>query len=673
MCKVIILKVMHLKNFKGIKKLTVYFGRITDIYGENASGKTTIFDALTWLLWNKDSRDRKDFSIKTYDRNGVVIPGLDHQVEAVLIVKGQEIKLKKVYKEKWTKKRGQANKTLTGHVTNYFINDIPIQKKEYVDTINNLVEENIFKLLTNPLYFNNILNWKDRRNLLINVVGELSPNEVISSNKNLEKLSYLLEDKTLEELKKTLWIRKKKINEEIMSIPYRLDEINNSLEDITLLNFVEIEKRISIVNKEVENIDNKISHLTKDYSQIDKNMELLFRKKDRMRAIKSEHLEKSQEHKTTLQKQLFILEQQFSKSKFDINIKTENLNNIEVQIIKLSDKVKSLRDEWFEIEGKTLEFGENNFICPTCGRELPENDIEEKKVQMVEKFEEDKRKKLEVISNEGKKLSNEMNSLEVQIEKIENEIIIMKKNKLSLEEKIKEAKKEYENFTPPEFLETEEYKKLKEEINRLQQVKEVPDESLINKLKIERAEKIKELDNLKHSIRSKEQYEKAQIRIEELKNREKELANMIAELEGKELLCEEFIRTKVDLLQEKINNKFSKVKFKLFNTLVNGAVEECCDTLIDGVPYQDANNAAKFNAGIDIINTLTDHFKVNAPIFIDNRESINELLESKSQIVNLRVSRDSVLVVDTEDSNIVEFCDSEFEVVEEVAAVGPGF
>ncbi|GAA0181010.1 AAA family ATPase [Clostridium sediminicola] len=669
MCKVIILKELHLKNFKGIKKLTIYFGGTTDVYGDNASGKTTVFDAFIWVLFGKDSRNRKDFSIKTYDSKGQVIPGIDHEVEAVLIVNGEKIRIKKVYKEKWTKKRGESNKTLTGHITNYFINDIPLQKKDYVDRINNIVDENIFKLITNPLYFNTILDWKERREILMTVVGDISQTQVINSNNKLEKLCELLQNKSLEDLRKTLYIRKKKLNEEIMSIPYRLDEINNSLENLTLINFVEIENKTCILNKEIKDMDIKLAHLTKDYAEIDKNMEILFSKKDRMREIKSEHMQKSQNRKNEIQQKIFDLEQQFSKSKFDINIKNQNLINMKETLITLREKVKSLREEWFNLREKTLEFGENDFVCPTCARELPKKDADEKKAEMIEKFEETKNARLVQISNEGKKHSKEINTLKLRIEKEKDGINKIEKNKLFFEEKIEETKREDKNFTFDEFIETDEYKKLKEEINRLEQVKEVPDEAVINKFKIDRTEKIKELDKLKDILRSKEQYEKAQIRIEELKGREKELGNMIADLESQEFMCEEFIRTKVDLLEERINSEFSKVKFKLFNTLVNGSIEECCDTLINGVPYEDANTAAKFNAGMDIINTLTEHFKVNAPIFIDNRESINELIESKSQIVNLRVSEDSVLVVDAEEDNVEEFCESESNSISD----GPGF
>ncbi|MBO0558966.1 hypothetical protein EXQ37_03785 [Clostridium botulinum] len=136
-------------------------------------------------------------------------------------------------------------------------------------------------------------------------------------------------------------------------------------------------------------------------------------------------------------------------------------------------------------------------------------------------------------------------------------------------------------------------------------------------------------------------------RIAELEDLEKELSSKIAKLEGQEILAEEFIRTKVELLEEKVNSKFKYVKFKMFKDQINGGLEECCEPLVGGVPFtSNLNTAAKINAGIDIINTLSRFYGVRAPIFIDNRESVNKLIETDSQIINLFVSEDKELRIE---------------------------
>ena len=133
---------LKLKNFKGIKDLKIDFNcQNTNIYGANATGKTTIFDAFKWLFFDKDSNDRKDFNIKTLDSNNKPIHFLEHEVEAILVIDGVDMTFKKVFQEKWVKKRGQSEQEFSGHETNYWIDEVPVKKKDYEEKINNLRRE----------------------------------------------------------------------------------------------------------------------------------------------------------------------------------------------------------------------------------------------------------------------------------------------------------------------------------------------------------------------------------------------------------------------------------------------------------------------------------------------------------------------------------------------------
>ena len=119
----------------------------------------------------------------------------------------------------------------------------------------------------------------------------------------------------------------------------------------------------------------------------------------------------------------------------------------------------------------------------------------------------------------------------------------------------------------------------------------------------------------------------------------------MADLEGSEFLAEQFTKAKMDTLVKRINGRFKYVSFKMFETQINGGEVETCETLVNGVPFSDANHAGKVNAGIDIINTLCEHYNIYAPIFIDFRESVNNLIDCESQVVNLIVSTDKKLRV----------------------------
>lgn len=127
--KTIRLKQLVIQDFKGIKELNIDFSKTTNIYGENALGKTTIFDAFTWLLFDKDSKNRSTFDIKPLNSNNQVIRGLNPTVTGVLNIDGTELKLTKIYQEKWVKKTGEAEKTFNGNSSTYEINEVPVKKK----------------------------------------------------------------------------------------------------------------------------------------------------------------------------------------------------------------------------------------------------------------------------------------------------------------------------------------------------------------------------------------------------------------------------------------------------------------------------------------------------------------------------------------------------------------
>lgn len=642
------IKSLKLRNFKGIKSLDIDFGKKTDIKGQNASGKTTIFDAFTWLLFDKDSVDRNNFSIKTYDGNGEVLHGLDHEVEGTLEIDGSELTLKKTYKEKWTKKRGEAERQLTGHETIYYIDEVPVKKKDYTDKIQSIIDENIFKLITNPLYFNINMNWKDRRETLLQIIGDINDEIVVSSKQALKPLEKILGDKSIEDFKKMVAARKKKLNDELKSIPIRIDEINNNIPD-TDIDFNALKAQVNIIQDDISSIEDELMDKSKMLEGVSKQQSLLYSKKNELRELEMKLVSESKKPLQELKNKNMELEYKIN-SLLDTKARLQTSIRVDEEQAKdYEKKLADLRGKWHEESLKTLEFKEDDCSCPTCGQALPQEQIEKKQSEMLEKFNFNKQGNLDAITSGGKRTKEKLGLLNESIEKNRSkltttidEIESLKEQKSTIEDNISKF-----DLTDP-LQGSKEYQELLKEIKSIENSIEKPDTQVIDELKQKKSRKTIELDDIKSKLALQDVIKNSKNRIAELMTREKELANMIAEIEGQEFLCEEFIRTKVDLLESRINNKFEKVRFKLFNTLVNGALEECCETLIDGVPYSDANNAAKINAGIDIINTLSSHYSISAPIFIDNRESVNELLECSSQLVSLIVTKDEELKVEVD-------------------------
>jgi len=636
------LKSLKLKNFKGIKDLKIDFSRVTNIYGENATGKTTIADSFMWLLFDKDSKDRSTFDIKTLDSNNQPIHGLEHEVTGTLNIDGKDIELSKIYKEKRTKKRGEAEKELTGHETLYSIDEVPVKKKEYQDKINNLIDENLFKLITNPLYFSTNMKWQDRRKSLLEVIGDLADEEVINYKNNLKPLRELLEEKDIDTLKKSVQAKKRRLNDELKAIPIRIDEANNSIQDLDF-EALEFEKR-GIVTA-VKSIEEQLL----DSSKVS---EAMLKEKDKLYKLKSKLQELEYEAKVDINKPLRDIEVKISNHRAEISqlenekfYKKKRLSVIKSSIKDFTEEMTRLRNQFGEVNKKVLEINENEFICPTCKREFETEDIEVKKQEMTENYNQNKSNALRNIQSEGVGYRKEVEKLSLEVSEIEEDL-------KSLELKIVAEKNSFEdlesfkvNFKPA-IIETQQMKSLKDEIEALEIKFQQPISVNNADLKNKKYQLEGELDEVNKKLNYKDTNQKLKQRMKELQEEERRLAQQIAQLEGQEYLCEEFVKAKVELLESSINSKFKFVSFKLFNTQVNGGIEETCEALIDGVPFSNANTASQINAGLDIINTLCSHYGVQAPIFIDNRESVNQLIETNSQVINLIVSKDKNLKVE---------------------------
>jgi exonuclease SbcC len=641
------IKISHLilKNFKGTKSLVADFkGENAVIKGDNGTGKSTIVDAFSWILFGKNSAGVKTFNIKTLDKQNNVIHNLDHEVTAILLVDEKEVTLKKTYKETWTKKRGEAEKGLTGHTTDYFINEVPVKMAEYEKYINELVDEKIFKLITSPLEFNN-LPWKERRNALMEIVGDVSDINVIESSDKLKKLSSLLGDRKLEDFKKIVSSKKKLLNDEIKSIPYRVDELVSSV-DISGTDFAEKEKAIAALETEITNIDFQILDQSSMYKASNLINEKIHEIKNKLRVIETTEISNSNKPKQDMQKQLNDLDTLLSNKNSRIGSNERLAKISSARVSEIDNDLQKMREAYTKISENTLIFDENAFHCPTCKREFEQEHSEELKAEMVKNFDDDKSKKLKEISAKGKNLNLEKAEQNKLVDKyiLENETLVAEAARNEID--INTLQTKIEDMKNYEFIKTDEYLALEKEIAMLEASIKEPNTEYLDSLKADKKVKEREIDSLKAEINQKAQFEKNQIRITELEDRKTELGIQIAELEGQEFLCETFIKTKVDMLEDKINSMFKNVNFRLFETQINEGLKECCDVLVNGVPYADVNTGGKINAGLDVLNTLCDYYNVYAPIFIDGRESITKIIDVKSQVINLKVVEGQKLTIE---------------------------
>ena len=621
---------LTLQNFKGIKSLEIDAGgESLTIYGDNATGKTTIFDAFTWLLFGKDSLGRSDFGIKTQDENGNVIHNLEHSVECEMLVDETLLTLKKVYAEKWTKKRGSAEAEFSGHETKYYVNEVPTTKKEYEQKIAGIIDEALFKIITNPLYFNEHLKWQERRTILLGLCeNNKTDDEIISNTPEFLPLLDELKGRTVQEYSKIIKGKQTAINDELKAIPQRIQEaslaIPATVEKVDESEKASIEQKIAELNDEINAIKNGSG-----VTDVEIELKALREKKTQLENSKCDISELNQE--------LFDAKINLQNTDREIAVCRKEIANINSTIEDFTRKAEAYRKEWHEVNDKQYT---NSGICPTCGQALPESQIEEAKA----KFNTDRASKLEIITKHGKRTTADIEELEKQriaeAEKIDN--LQKKANECTSEinrltSTIEKVKQEFENHRQSELAELNsliaEAEKKGQNATENNQVKIYTIQEQITAERV----KIAEIDK---AIAGRDIADRQKKRIAELEADEKRLATEYSSLDKIAFLIDKFTKYKVDLLSEEINSHFKYAKFKLFEEQINGGVAECCETTYKGVDYSDLNNASRINIGLDIINTLCLKNNATAPIIIDNAESVTNITQTKAQQVCLVVSAD---------------------------------
>jgi DNA repair exonuclease SbcCD ATPase subunit len=603
---------LRLSNFKGFKELIIDTqGKNVNIYGDNATGKTTVFDAINWLLFDKDSLNSKDFGIKTLDAEGNSTPGVDHEVEGKFQINGDTLALKKIYKEVYTKKRGSALDEFTGHTTDYYINELPVKKSEYEAKMKSLIPENLFKLLTNPLYFNEILEWKERRKILFELCGEETSREILKT----------------EDAKKILCSKQKKLNDELKNIPVRIDEATKSKPDVNVKDEADIQTSI-------ENLKAKQSELRAKLSEA-KSGGVVAEKKTELYKLEGKGIDESYKTKQSLLSEASEMRKKFHELSIDKSKIESELKLLEVELQEKESVRVDLRNSWTEVNATKFKIKE----CQSCGQSLPE----EKSKELEEKFNLNKSELLSDISQKGKLLKARCEELPLKIQELKTRWtqIINESDGLTT----KAAEKDFQamnfkyEFDPR--IET-----LKQEIKQLSESQTDGTKELEENI----SENESLIEGLQKNLSDISQVKTINERIEQLKQQQKTLSTEYEKLEKEVFQAEQTIKEKIELLDSDINSKFKDARFKLFETQVNDGIKEICTTTYLGVPYPNLNNAARINIGLEIISVLSEHYKYKAPVVVDNAESVTKLYKPDTQLIRLIVSEaDKKLRIELED------------------------
>ncbi len=647
-----------LDNFKGAKHFELNAeGKDIVVKGENNTGKTTIADAFYWLLFNKDSKGATKFSIKTLDSAGEEINNLKHSVYAVLNIDGKEQHIKKTYSEKWTRKRGQAKSTFTGHETVYELGATedeltPKKLKDFNEFINSIIsDEQIFKLTTNPFWFNS-LKQDERKNILMSLVDEVTDEDVINSDSKLKELKKLLGDGSLEDFKMRISRNKKSINEDLKAIPVRVDEINHNMPDVRKYNKQALEEELNEINNQIKQIDIEIKDVENGL-EIEKIEKEIKSKELDIQYLKDNHNHGSKRDLSSLINQDSELQRAIATKRRDLSNLTAELQKNESVIEEQNEKFKALGIKHKELVNEQKEFTTAT-VCDCCGQDIPDHMQQEAIQKMKDNYNADKSERLEKIQSEGIEIRNKVKQLSEQNDEIESTMEELKKEiekETKNVEEIKESIKKIESNNT-DVKDTDEYKQLDSEIKALKEKKgqsiQSMSEDVQNIVKSKKEPLINQQQEIKQKLDDIQVSQRAVNRIKELEIKQEQLAQEYNELEHATFLTEEFTKQKVNLMEGSINDKFEITKFKLFDVQINQGVQDVCIATYNGVPFDSGlNNAARINVGLDIINALSKHYNFYAPIMIDNAESVTDVHKTTSQQIQLEVSKkDKALTVE---------------------------
>lgn len=638
---------LKLTHFKGISNQTFEFnGEDTNIYGDNASGKTTIFDAFLWLLFGKDSTDRSTFGVKPYDQDGNEIHNLETSVEGLFLLDSKSVSLRHVMTENWVTQRGQSERVFQGNTHSYQIDDQTASATEYKVFIDSLVTEKVFRLITNPLAFN-ALHWDERRQLLLN----LSPVPVDSILLQKEEYAAIARAmassmKGIDGVKQAHNERRKRLADELKSLPIQIAEVKRMLGDYD-------EAAVSDADAERESLMSQLADLERQLTDA-RSIANLY--EDEMRKLASARNVLNQYEQNVLAN----VGSEAAKAKRDVQACKDTLTSVETRIARYThelenavsrkqifdDEVQKLRNQWHEEKAEEITIEQPESTCPSCHQPLPEDEIHAATNKAKELAIYRKENRLKKIADDGKKAASSAGGMETIINDLKKQI-----DDLRIEHAA--YTKNYENaceranapVVQPDFSADVRWNELHNAVTEQEaKLNSLVDGGSITAEVSDQKNKImKRLQELAQITASKDKNDLCISRINELEARQRECGEQMAAVEKFIILIEKFVTERCGMLENSINALFPTVRWRLFEVQINTGIKDDCTCMINGVPFSDANNAAKINAGIEIINVLNDYYEATVPVFCDNAESVNQLRQTNGQRIALIVSNDPEL------------------------------
>lgn len=634
------IKKISIENFAGLKNQVFEFnGNDARVYGANGTGKTTTATALQWLLFDKGlDGSTKSFNPVPLDENNKEEYELIPTVEVELDENGKTLKIRKESHPKYTTNKTTNRKEYSRSRTKkQYINDESLKVKDFQSRISELISEDVFKLITNPAAFNQ-LHWKEQRTILFEIADDIDTETIIKTNEDFEAIHQILGDHDIETKQKILKDKISQIEKDIKDIPIRINQTESNKQEVPKYD----EERYEEVKQEIERLGKERIDVQNGKAEIDLRNQLADKQAE-LKRLEDNHEANNENRITSLNNEFNVEEGTVSNLKTQIKNNKQQIDYENNRRKTLLDKHKEIQSQIEEVKNRQFEYKDDG-VCSCCGQPLPTDQVEQAKEKALKQFNKNKSQEIEELNNSKERVVNDGKQIKPTIEKLESQ-------NNSLQIRVNEAEEKSQRIlnkinqlkaSSVSVTQTVEYKSVLNDINEInnkrKDIKATINDQLVNidnQITELTQEKV-QFENVKAIESSNKHLDDA---IRELRMQEDNLLDEKEEHVHQNQVLKAFVTTRVKMLTENVNNKFNIAEFKLFNQLVNGELEETCVTTVDGVEYSGGlNNAARINVGLDIINTLSQHYKITAPIFIDNAESITDIIPTEAQQIQLIVS-----------------------------------
>ena len=649
--KRITIEELHLRNFRGARDVRVSFTDGTNIVsGDNGTGKSTLMDAFLWLLFGKDAEERKDCEIKRIEA-GETLRRTDATVECRIDVDGQQNTLRRSLREVWSKPRGATEPVFKGNETEYSINDVPKKMSEFDAWVaEHLAPADVFRLLTDAGCFPR-LKWEKQREKLFELAGGVDEEAVKASVDGLADLLARLSDKSLEDYKKELAARKRKLRKALEEIPARSDQTRlmiptTDARDVWERKLADVDARLADLNREAADFAARErargAEARRRVEEVEALKTRMARRTAELRRAAIEEAEKKNEGRRQVEVRLRDLKAADAEATRRLKDAKGEVDELALRINQKEEACERLRAAWYAESARPYT---GDSVCPHCGQPLPE----EMQRDNRRRFEESKNERLSQIQTDGHRtkaeitrLEEEMKTADARVDKAAAEVFEAEKRAETLREELAERPAAIAPAAVDPMAD-EAYRAMAEELAAMEadapQTSQASEPNGGEAITARLATLNRERDTIRRGLSDCDTADSLRAEIRRLDEEARTLAQQLSDADRDEDTMRRYTRARIEAMEQRVNSLFRTVRFRLFEYTNEGGEVDTCVPLVgdDGVPYPVANTAAQVWAGLEIIRVLQQHAGVSAPVFVDGAERVTQFPEMDHQAILLRV------------------------------------